>query len=475
MNTQYEEIIDHEEKLEKYQENINAGTKSYILRISIASLQTGLSGLIEILPRTFLYLLLANINKAHLVASIGLANILIRSLSQGIQIGISHGLQTLVAQAYGAQEFQLCGHLYYRALFLSTFIMIPFFFLHLYSINFYSMIVEDQQIINDAWIYSKYMLLAIWLNAIYIQTKVFLNGQNIYNYQLYTQCASSMINIMLQYFFIVRFGFDILGVVYAQTISEFSSIVILWCFIIYTECSKMTLVYFQIKETILKCFSFLMAAFPIGSIVWIEMQCFQIYALQASYLSTPQFTSYILLLTVNSIAYQFSLGIAISAATFVGNEMGRKNIKEAKYLSYACFIIFFLFQLSLIIIILIYRKQLSYLITDDQEIQFFIELTLPYLCVMMLFDELQTVLSGLVKAIGKAKYAFQFFIFCYIFVGNLAAYYLINQIQFDVRGVWIGISIGSFVYDIIQIINIAWNDWKDLIEDIHLSINDLKK
>lgn len=52
--------------------------------ISIASIQTGLSGLIEILPRTFVYLLLANINKADLIASIGLANILIRSLSQGI-------------------------------------------------------------------------------------------------------------------------------------------------------------------------------------------------------------------------------------------------------------------------------------------------------------------------------------------------------------------------------------------------------
>ena len=82
MNKQYEEIIDKEEIHEKHQENSsNILIKSHFFKISIASMQTGLSGLIEILPRTFLYLLLANINKADLIASIGLANILIRSLS----------------------------------------------------------------------------------------------------------------------------------------------------------------------------------------------------------------------------------------------------------------------------------------------------------------------------------------------------------------------------------------------------------
>ncbi|KAM3133468.1 hypothetical protein pb186bvf_014472 [Paramecium bursaria] len=480
MNTQYEEIIDPDEivkqlKDSKFQESQDITKLSRFYAIFIASIQSGLSFLIEILPRTIVYLILANINKSDLIASIGLGNILIKSISQGIQIEISIGLETLVAQAFGAQEFELCGHLFYRALFLSTFIMIPTIFLHYYSIIFYQMIVKDVEIIENAWIYTKYMLFAIWLNSLYIQTKVFLNGQNIYNYQLYSQCASSLINVFFQYLFIVNLNYDILGVVYAQTISEFCGIGILIYFIIKTECSKITLVYFKIKETILKCFSFFIAAFPIGSIVWIEMLCFQTYTIQAGYLSTAQFTSFIILFTLGLIAYSFSLGIEIAVVTFVGNEMGRKNVNQAKNLSFACFIIFFLFLLGLIMIILLFRKQLSSMITDESEIQFYIEITLPYFCVMILFDGLQTVLSGLVRAIGKAKYAFLYFILCYIFVGNFVIYYLVNWKQFDVRRVWIGISLGSFVYCVIQIINITWNDWRDLLENIHLQINDLKK
>ncbi|KAM3133467.1 hypothetical protein pb186bvf_014471 [Paramecium bursaria] len=452
MNSQYEEIIDQEDVIQKQLEitfqDRNKGSR--FLTISIASIQTGLSFLIEILPSSIVYLILANINKANLIASIGLGNIFIKSLSQGIQVGISFGLETLVSQAFGAKEYDLCGHLYYRALFLSTFIMLPMILLHIYSLIFFQIIIEDTQIIYNAWIYTKYMLFAIWLNAIYIQTK------------LYTQCAGCIINVFFQYLLIVRLDFDIFGVIYAQTIAELCSIMILWSFMIYTECSKITLVYFQIKEIILKCFTFLMTAFPIGSIVWIEMLCFQTYALQASYLSTTQFTTFIILINVSFIAYQFSLGIAIAAATFVGNEMGRKNVNEAQHLSFVCITIVSVFQLTLIIIILLNRKLISTMISDDTEIQFYLENTLPYVCVMILVDGLQAVLSGLVRAVGRAKYAFLTFIFCYIFVGNLIAYYLVHWKQFDVRGVWIGISIGSMVYDIIQIINITWNDWRDL-------------
>ena len=68
----------------------------------------------------------------------------------------------------------------------------------------------------------------------------------------------------------MKYGFDIKGVVYAQTTAEFCSIVILFCFIIYTECSKITLLSCQIKETVFKSFSFFMAAFSIGSMTWIE-------------------------------------------------------------------------------------------------------------------------------------------------------------------------------------------------------------
>lgn len=85
-------------------------------------------------------------------------------------------------------------------------------------------------------------------------------------------------------------------------------------------------------------------------------------------MSTKEFTTFIILLNVILISYSFSLGIGIAAATFVGNEMGRKNIDEAKKLCLSSLIIDVVFQSSLIVLIILYKRPLSIMITDDSEI-----------------------------------------------------------------------------------------------------------
>lgn len=93
--------------------------------LTIASLQTAMSFLLEYLPITITIYLLEFKEDSLLVGALGLGILTTQAFGMGILNGLATGLETLVSQAYGANHYELCAKLYYRSLFLCTLLMIP--------------------------------------------------------------------------------------------------------------------------------------------------------------------------------------------------------------------------------------------------------------------------------------------------------------------------------------------------------------
>jgi MATE family multidrug resistance protein len=70
--------------------------------------------------------------------------------------------------------------------------------------------------------------------------------------------------------------------------------------------------------------------------------------------------------TFAGFIYQFSYGISIASTTFVGNEMGRKEIEMAKLYTKATFIIDFLFLFILLCPMAIFGSDLIKFVSKDQ-------------------------------------------------------------------------------------------------------------
>lgn len=62
------------------------------------------------------------------------------------------------------------------------------------------------------------------------------------------------------------------------------------------------------------------------------------------------------------------MGISIAAATFVGNEMGKKNVKKAKQYSIISLMIVSLFLILYITCVLLSNKQLAQIFSKDNNI-----------------------------------------------------------------------------------------------------------
>ncbi|CAD8192087.1 unnamed protein product [Paramecium pentaurelia] len=438
---------------------------SVMKELTIASLQTAMSFLLEYLPNTISIYLLEFKEDSVLVGALGLGILTTQAFGMGILNGLATGLETLVSQAYGANHYELCAKLYYRSLFLCTLFMIPISLFLIFSTQIISFINNNTELAEETGNFNRYMILAVYLNAIFVNTKVFLNGQNIYKYQFYTQLVTCILFVGISYLLIVRLELGIVGCALSLTSLDLLNNIILFSFIFVTKCSQATLYKFKLiylKNTI----KFLKEAIPIGSILWLEWISFDFYVILVSYLNTSTISAHVLMSNFAGFLYQFSYGISIASTTFVGNEMGRKKVDMAKKYTKATFLIDGIFLLIILGLFSIFGKTVIDYLSEDKIVVEQIYNSMYLLVAFIILDGLQAIISGLVRAIGREASASITFILCYLVMGEIIGYLLCYTAEIGLKGVWIGIVIGAIAYDIIQLVNLLWKDWNVLAENI---------
>lgn len=78
----------------------------------------------------------------------------------------------------------------------------------------------------------------------------------------------------------------------------------------------------------------------------------------------------------------------------------------------------------------------------------------------IILDGVQAILSGLVRAIGRERLASVGFIICYLVIGEILGYVFCYNLGWELEGLWLGIIVGAFLYDLIQIGNMLWKSWE---------------
>lgn len=124
---------------------------------------------------------------------------------------------------------------------------------------------------------TKGLIPSILINGLYNQTKGFLNGQNVYNLSLITQCTSASLHILWCYLFIYELDMGLLGVILARTATETINLCLIWLLIAYSKVCRHTLSKCT-KESLVGWFSFLKVAIPIGLLLWLEWLSYEMYS-----------------------------------------------------------------------------------------------------------------------------------------------------------------------------------------------------
>lgn len=167
-------------------------------------------------------------------------------------------------------------------------------------------------------------------------------------------------------------------------------------------------------------------------------------------ISTMALAAHQIALQVTAVLFMVPLGIGMAATVRVGHAFGRDDMTGVKRAGAVAAVLGIAFVAALTIGIILGRYQLGRLFFGSSEASApTVELTATLLLVGATFfiaDALQTIMGGALRGINDTRMTLVFAAIGYWCVGFPIAWMLAFHASLGAVGVWIGLSIGSFVY-----------------------------
>lgn len=189
---------------------------------------------------------------------------------------------------------------------------------------------------------------------------------------------------------------------------------------------------------------------PISFSLLLEYGLFSSAALLMGLISTTALAAHQIALQVTAVLFMVPLGIGMAATVRVGHAFGRDDMIGVRRAGVVAAVLGIAFVAALTIGIILGRYQLGRLFFGSSAASApTVELTATLLLVGATFfiaDALQTIMGGALRGINDTRMTLVFAAIGYWCVGFPIAWMLAFHAHLGAVGVWIGLSIGSFVY-----------------------------
>ncbi|XVE84902.1 hypothetical protein DITRI_Ditri17bG0048700 [Diplodiscus trichospermus] len=329
-----------------------------------------------------------------------------------IQLGMACALETLCGQAYGAQQYRKLGIHTYTAIFCLILVCIPLSLLWIYMGRLLVFIGQDPLISHEAGKFIRWLIPALFAYATFQPLVRYFQTQSLITPMLICSSASLLFHIPLCWALVFKSGLENIGGALAISISNWLNVIFLALYMWYSPtCTKtrapITMELFQgIRE-------FFRFAIPSAVMVCLEWWSFELLILLSGLLPNPQLETSVLSVCLNTLATLYAIPYGLGAAA-----------------------------------------------SNEKEVVDYVTIMAPLLCVSVILDSLQGVLSGISRGCGWQH------IGAYV---NLGAFYLCGipvaailgfWLQFKGIGLWIGIQSGAFVQTVLLAIVTSCINWE---------------
>ncbi|KAL4470918.1 hypothetical protein ABPG72_005952 [Tetrahymena utriculariae] len=429
--------------------------------------EEALSFALEWAPSTIILYFITQNTDEITVKGFGIGAVWSNCIGQGLYYGLCSGFETMASHANGNKNYQLVGLLLQKTVFVSMILFIPIMLAMLFSEHILNLYNTDEQACNLASQYCQLVIPGLFVASFYYALKAFLNAQNEYRIQVYTAAINLATVVLYSYIFIQYLDMGIKGAALVFILSESTCLILLSVFTFFKK--HLHKCFISLSKEIFKDLSdYLKVAVPIGSIVAAEWMIFELTAIISSNLNDNQYEAHLVLSNFSAMCFQFQIGYSTATATFISNEMGNQNVKNAlKYTKYALFII--LVHLCIVILPLIFlRGYIADMFTSSQEIKD--NLLSVYFIFIGCFslESFSSIASAYMRAIAQENYTSICFFLCYGGFGLVSSYLLAYQGDLGLKGIWLGmlIAVGSYIVLLaIQIFRVDINEMAKIIAE----------
>eukprot|EP01096_Ripella_sp_DP13-Kostka_P009585 TRINITY_DN3687_c0_g1_i1.p1 TRINITY_DN3687_c0_g1~~TRINITY_DN3687_c0_g1_i1.p1 ORF type:complete len:459 (-),score=109.52 TRINITY_DN3687_c0_g1_i1:8-1384(-) len=393
------------------------------------------------------------------LAAISLGSVYLNLTGHAILLGLMTAIDSLCAQAFGAQQYKKLGLILQRSLCITGLTA----FLFVVPLWYFSPVLlrtfrQEYDVSDLAALYIQSNIIGLPAYIMYESLKRFMQAQSHVKPSTIISMLSVFVCIVLNYLFVIVLNFGFEGTGMATSMSYWFQLV----------CMLIAMKEYKLSETTwvpwsLECLrnwkEVLDLAIPGVLMMCAEWWGIELTSLLAGTLGMTSLAASSLMLNIINLVYMIPLSLSASITTRIGLTLGSGDHRGASAAASLAVLGIAGILSALASILLIMRLEIIHIFTDDTSIVGLASHAFPIMCCFLLVDGGQSVISGIFRGCSRHKMGAVANMIGYYLIAMPVGYHLAFNLRYGVIGLWLGLFIGSgciFVSYIFFMLRINW-------------------
>ena len=381
-----------------------------------------------------------------------------------VATGATLSLDTLCSQSFTSSDDKtIVGLHVQRCLAFMSLLYIPIVGIWWNAEYIFLLLRQDPVVAQLAGHYVRWMILAAPAFSLFEALKKMLQAQGIFRAPTMVLLLATPLNLLLNYAMVwipaTSFGFS--GAPMASCLSYWL-IVLLMALYIYRVDGYQAWPAWSTSAAFNMNHWGPMAKLAIPGILLIctETWAYEIVALGASWIDTPNLGAMSIILTSITALYTLAFGVGIASANRVGNLLGAQRPKQARIAARTALFVGTAVGALNSMALLMFRKQWAYIFTSDTQVAHLVARVLPLVALFVFADNIAGVADGVLNGMGRQHVG----AWC-----NLASYYLSAlpigfwlcfRNGWGLSGLWAALAGSLIVACLITVVILLCSNWQ---------------
>lgn len=375
-------------------------------------------------------------------------------------IGLLLGLDTLVAQSFGAGNREDCHHSLAQGIYIALFFTPLLMLIFAWMPPFFYVLKITPDVSRLAGPFVTTLSLSTLPLLLYAAFRRYLQGIGHVRPIMFTLISANLINWFFNWLLIAgHWGFPALGVAgsaLSTCLARVYMAVLLAGFIWWLERDlRKSLPPLIRKPDWLRITGLLRLGFPAAVQILMEIGAFGTAAVFAGRLSADAMAAHQIALNCAAVTFMVPLGISSAAAVAVGQAMGRGEPDVARRSGFIAIALGVAFMCCTALAFVLIPTPILRIYTSDPQVLSVAVRLLALAALFQLFDGMQTVATGALRGLGSTRIPMLVNFVCYWLFGLPLGYWLCFILLWGIYGVWVGLT--AALIGIALILLYAWN------------------
>ncbi|XP_010524348.1 PREDICTED: protein DETOXIFICATION 8-like [Tarenaya hassleriana] len=361
-----------------------------------------------------------------------------------VLFGMAGALETLCGQAFGAEQYQKLGTYTYSSVITLLLLCIPISILWLFMDKLLILFGQDPGISAVAYQYIIYLIPALFGFGILESLIRYFQSQSLISPMLWATLSALFLHVCLCWVLVHKLGAGVVGAAVSLGVAYWVNAILLWIYKDWSStCEKSRA--FDLSDVLSKIKEFFCFALPSAMMMCLELWSFEFMILLSGLLPNSQLETSVLsiCLTTTTLHYYFIYGVGAAASVRVSNELGAGNPRDARVAVTAAVAVAGAEAILIGITLICFRRIWGYVYSNEKEVVELCTWMTPLLCLSVIFDSMVAIFSGVARGTGWQHLGAVVNIGAYYLVGIPIGAVLCFVMEWEGRGLWVGVLSGS--------------------------------